>query len=280
MTGLSKELALAQKLAKDAGKLVLDLQKTATVSQKPKNEGPVTNADLLADEFLCQELKKAFPSDQIISEESYHSNIILPQKGRVWYIDPIDGTSDYVRQGKDYAVMIGLSIDHQPTLGVVYQPRTNTLWRGMINSKKILSQRVDDNQQVVDLNIIDRHLPEDGPIIVISRNHPSKFVDYFAKELKASKIIKKGSLGLKLTLIADGEADFYVTSSRKMKLWDSCAPGAILRAAGGKLCAITGEELYFSDHISHRIPLFAASPNCNHWFKTTFTQALENWTKR
>ena len=277
MTDLANELSTAQNLALIAGKLALKLQNTVTVKQKPNNEGPVTNADLLIDKFICYELKKNFPNDKIISEESYNSSISIPQNGRVWYIDPIDGTYDYIKNGDDYAVMIGLSIEHEPILGVVYQPKKHIIWKGITNNKYILSQKINCKKEIKTLNIKNRYFPQNGPILVISRNYSSKFVNYIAKKFKISKVIQLGSIGLKLAMIAEGKADFYVTCIKKLKLWDTCAPGAILRAAGGKLCTINGEKLVFDNNITHKIELFAASPNYNNWFKTIFIEALKNY---
>ncbi|MBN4077496.1 3'(2'),5'-bisphosphate nucleotidase CysQ [Sulfobacillus acidophilus] len=282
---LKKELSVAKELAKEAGKVILNLQNTTKVSFKANGEGPVTEADLEADKIIYKGLKKVFQDDQIITEESYLTGTVIPKKGRLWLIDPIDGTSDYIRGGSDFACMIGLIIDGIPRLGVIFQPKTNSLWwglnaRGLSNAQfKTQAQKIAAGSEIIDLNIENKELKNQGPIVAVSKSHPTIFIDFVMHELKATKVIKKGSVGLKIALIAEGKADFYLIGTRKIKLWDTCAPAAILLAAGGVIKTVFGENLEFSNEVSHGVHIYASTRSCEAFVKAPLEAAIAQWKK-
>ena len=132
MNDLKQELDCALELAEAAGALILEKRPTAlkNVREKSGNEGPVTEADLAADALIRKGLKSAFPNDTVITEETWSGTGNLPQEERLWFIDPLDGTSDFARGGPDYVVMIGFCRASQPVMGVVYHPVTQTFWWG------------------------------------------------------------------------------------------------------------------------------------------------------
>src|SRR5688572_20784362 len=104
---LSTELIICEQLAREAGARALALQHVGTVHYKDNAQGPVTQGDLAANDIICSGLARHFPNDLIISEESFDSSMVpIPAHGRVWFVDPIDGTIDYVAGGQEYAVMI------------------------------------------------------------------------------------------------------------------------------------------------------------------------------
>ncbi len=116
-----RELTRALELARIAGTEVVRLRNgELTVEMKPGDE-PVTVADRRASELIVEGLLAAFPADALISEE-LPSELATLAKHRVWLVDPIDGTKDFIRGGDGFAVMIGLSIDGVPAVGVVHQP--------------------------------------------------------------------------------------------------------------------------------------------------------------
>src|SRR5579863_6139270 len=118
---LDAELRTACDLARAAGAEVMALQRgELAVEMKPGDE-PVTVADKRASSIIVAGLTAAFPADAIISEELPPAPGSL-QAQRLWLVDPIDGTKDFIRGEGGYSVMIGLVITGRPTLGVVYQP--------------------------------------------------------------------------------------------------------------------------------------------------------------
>jgi 3'-phosphoadenosine 5'-phosphosulfate (PAPS) 3'-phosphatase len=125
---MERELAVAGSLARDAGALILGYFGTnLTVDSKQGNE-PVTRADREASELIVRGLRDAFPDDVIISEEAPDDARRLDARNRVWFVDPLDGTRDFIRGRKGFAVMIGLCVDGRPTCGAVFQPHGARLY--------------------------------------------------------------------------------------------------------------------------------------------------------
>src|SRR4051812_31702947 len=125
------ELAAARAIALAAADVVRSYAgRTFRIDSKPGDE-PVTEADHAANALIVARLAAAFPQDGILSEE-------LPDDGsrkharRVWMVDPIDGTRDFILGDSGFCVMIGLCIDGRPILGVVSQPSTGKTYSGVV----------------------------------------------------------------------------------------------------------------------------------------------------
>src|SRR6476469_3820879 len=95
--------------------------------QSKSDLSPVTAADEAANVCLLEKLRGAFPDDGFLSEESPDDGTRFGKR-RVWIIDPLDGTRDFLAQTGDFCVLVGLTIDGAPVLGVVYQPVKNELY--------------------------------------------------------------------------------------------------------------------------------------------------------
>src|SRR5207302_3478915 len=88
----------------------------------------VTAADREANDLIVERLAIEFPDDGILAEESVDTDRRL-EKDRVWLIDPMDGTKNFVQRDGDFAVQIGLAINGEVVAGVVYQPVRDVLYR-------------------------------------------------------------------------------------------------------------------------------------------------------
>jgi len=241
---LEPELALASDLAKKAGDAILAVRADAIASSSLKSdESPVTAADLAADAVIRAGL--AATGDTIVTEETWKDGDI-GKHPRVWFVDPIDGTEDFIKKSGDYVVQIGLCVHGAPALGVVYQPETGLLWRGVVADRR--SERVEAGG-ALPRTVAGRALPA-KPRIAISVSHPSGVVDFVSREFGGVSVWR-GSVGLKVALIVDDEADAYVTASRRIKLWDTCAPAAVLLAAGGAVTTLAGAQLSYEGPAAH-----------------------------
>src|SRR5713226_5381303 len=128
-----RELRLAVELAREAGAAVLDLYDgPLDIEQKYDLDlrEPVTQADRIANDLIVHAIRKEFPEDGILAEESVDTDRRLA-KSRVWMIDPLDGTNGFIDGNGDFAVQIGLAEDGGCVLGVVYQPVTGVLYRAV-----------------------------------------------------------------------------------------------------------------------------------------------------
>ena len=252
---LGREVAVAQQLGGEAGVLVMKYHGSKlTVERKEGNE-PVTIADREASDLIVGGLRAAFPDDVIISEENADDLRRLTAR-RVWYIDPIDGTKDFIRGEDGFCVMIGLCIDHRPKVGVIFQPVHRRLISAApgagtwLMAPDALPRRatVSKIASVADIRL------------VASRSHRDETIDRVKSALGISNELNIGSIGLKLGVIALGERDLYVNPSPRCSLWDTCGPEALLHEAGGRLSDIRGRPLrYDVEEIDHTSGLVASN---------------------
>jgi 3'(2'), 5'-bisphosphate nucleotidase len=236
---MQMELDVAKTLALRAGAILLKHYSAPAVRWKGLGN-PVTEADRAASAFLVKELKQLFPGDGILCEEEPDDAQRL-SKSRVWIIDPMDGTKEFIDHRDEFAVMIGLAVHGIPSLGVVYQPTTEKLYYARTGSGAFVTAEGATRMLQVS--------PESNPLqmtIALSRSHHSSNVDLVRRRLEIHKFIASGSLGLKVGLIAEGLAHLYVHVGLGTNQWDTCAPQAILHEAGGRMTDTSNAALPYS----------------------------------
>ena len=207
-----------------------------------QGEEPVTAADRAASELIVAGLAEAFPEDIIISEEEPDDDRRLTAR-RVWYIDPIDGTNDFVHERDGFAVMIGLAINHRPVLGSVYQPTADRLFYAASNEGAWVHLSNGPPQPLNCSTVSDLQAAR----LVASQSHRTKQIDQVKTELGIRSEFNIGSVGLKLGLLALAERDLYVNPTPMCKTWDTCAPEIILHEAGGKMTDLRGAALRYDE---------------------------------
>src|SRR6188472_3246487 len=133
MQSYNNELRVACELTRVAGAAILD-HYVGPLNIKQKNYDddvePVTQADTIANDLIVTGLKRDFPNDGILAEESVDTKRRL-EKSRVWMVDPLDGTNGFIDGNGDFAVQIGLAEDGICVVGVVYQPLTDVMYRAV-----------------------------------------------------------------------------------------------------------------------------------------------------
>ena len=238
---LSHEIDVARRLAREAAALVRGLAERP-VSVKYKDAGePVTDADLAANALIVSGLAQEFPGDAILSEESPDDGSRLG-RSRVWMVDPIDGTRDFIRGQTGYVVMIGLCLDGRPALGAVAHPRTDVAWSGVVGQG---AWRDQPDGTRVPMRTSALAEPR-GVRIVVSQSRRSPQIDAFRLALGVTDEMSVGSVGLKVALVCQGERDLYLYPGEQTKLWDTCGPEAILTAAGGRMSDMDGRPLVYN----------------------------------
>ncbi len=268
---LTADLALATDLARAAGRAILDVKADAIASSSLKaDDSPVTKADLAADAVIRAGLAAhAARGDALVTEETWTTGAVVPAQGRAWFIDPIDGTEDFIAGRPDYVVQVGLCVDGQPVLGVLYQPETGVTWRGIVGSH---CERVDANGTMHARTVSSRALPA-RPRVAVSLSHQSAVVDFIVHHLQG-EAVGIGSVGLKIGMIVDDEADAYVTASRRIKVWDTCAPAAVLLAAGGVVETLDGGALAFEGPAAHPAGVAMWTPRARASLKARVDEAV------
>ena len=240
---LQRELEEARSLARAAGRIVLELYGTAKVEMKGASD-PVTDADKRANAFIVERLARVFPSDGIVAEESAGDASSIrsaAEKSRCWFVDPLDGTKEFIAQNGEFSIMIGLAIGGRAQLGVVYQPALDKLYTGVVGAGATLEH--EGRSRPLQVSSIE-HPPELK--LVVSRSHRPKDIEKLMARLGITQEAPSGSVGLKIGHIGERNADLYVHLSDRSSRWDACAPDAILHAAGGRFSDVLGRPFDYA----------------------------------
>jgi 3'(2'), 5'-bisphosphate nucleotidase len=238
---LSNELNVAIEIAREASAVLLQIYATDfSVDFKGSGQSdPVTEADRRANTLIVARLRAAFPNDGIVAEESVNNPSVF-QARRIWYVDPLDGTKEFVAKNGEFSVMIGLAIDGRAQLGVVLQPSDGTLYAGEIGQGAF----VERHGTRTPLEVSDVSDPSQLGLIV-SRSHRPAATGELMATLGIQREISSGSVGLKVGHIGLRNADLYVHMSDKSSAWDTCAPEAVLIAAHGRFTDLAGDALVY-----------------------------------
>ncbi len=238
---LSHELDVAHGVARQAAVLVESFAGGALEVQHKAGGEPVSRADLASSELIVGRLRDAFPGDAILSEEMPDDGSRL-EKSRVWMVDPIDGTSDFLRGDDGYVVMIGLCIEGRPVLGVVTQPATGELWLGVVG-QGAWKEHADGSRTRLRVSTVTQ---PSAIRLVASKSHRSEYYARFCRSLGIQDELRIGSVGLKVATVSEGTRDLFVYPGGQAKIWDSCGPEAIVTAAGGKITDTDGQPLRYT----------------------------------
>ena len=237
---LRRELEIAIDLARRAGERIRARHGSDLQVERKADDSPVTEADREANALIVAGLRAAFPGDGLLSEEAPDDGSRL-QRDRVWMVDPLDGTKDFIRGRDGFSTMIGLLAGDHPALGVVYQPIGDKLYYAARGQGAYL---VRGGGAPARLHVSD--ISEPSQIrMVASKSHRTPAIDRVRAELGIVDELNVGSVGLKLGLIAEGVRDLYVNPGGHSKLWDACGPEAILSEAGGRLTDAHGAPLAY-----------------------------------
>ncbi|XYH99255.1 3'(2'),5'-bisphosphate nucleotidase CysQ family protein [Sorangium sp. So ce1128] len=243
-----RELDEIVRIARAAAAIVMDVYATPfTVEMKGPGD-PVTRADREANALICSALEAAFPGEAILAEESVPAADELAarfRQERVFFVDPLDGTREFADRNGEFAVMIGLSVRGRAALGVVVMPTTGEALAGRADADAGLAFLEAKDGSRRPLRVSSVGAPADATLVV-SRSHRPKEIEPLLARLGITRVVPCGSVGVKIARIATGEVDLYVHGGGGAKLWDSCAPEAVLRGAGGRFTDLSGAPIDYA----------------------------------
>lgn len=237
---LENELEIALRLAAKAGTRILEFYAAEIVAEQKRGADnftePVTIADKTASRIVVEGLMKKFPDDGILSEEEDDLIEIRAASKRVWMIDPIDGTWGFIKKDGDFGVQIGLTQGSRAVLGVVFLPAHNRLYYAAKGEGAFL---VESGKEPRRLLVSDKtNFTEMS--LASSRNHRNPRMHRIIEDFGFRREIRRGSVGLKVGLVAEQICDLYIHLSPRTKFWDTCAPQIILEEAGGRMTDLFG----------------------------------------
>jgi 3'(2'), 5'-bisphosphate nucleotidase len=231
-------LDLAARLAESAGEEIRTIRDRGFQVQRKADRSVVTEADHAAEAIILAGLRQACPGCTVVAEEEAAGGTETAATAEFWLVDPLDGTREFTGGGDDFAVNIGLVRNGRPVLGVVGVPATGEIFGGIVG---VGAWRSRGGQRTP---IAARRPPSEGLTVVASRHHgDQERLGAFLGARKIARVVNFGS-SLKFCRLAEGQADMYPRFGRTME-WDTCAPHAVLEAAGGSVETLDGQPLRY-----------------------------------
>jgi 3'(2'), 5'-bisphosphate nucleotidase len=268
MTDLHQRYETAAAAARAAGEAAMHFYGTADSAAK-SDGSPVSQADHAANHVIVERLRADFPEDAILSEESRDSAERL-SAARVWIVDPLDGTKEFLACNGEFSIMIGLVENGEPVLGVVYLADGDVLF-GAIRGEGAWVEQGGTRTP------LSREDLDGAPLrLVGSRSHSDPLLSAMQEQLGITDVAPCGSVGVKCSRIATGQRDLYVHPVPYLKEWDTCAPEIILREAGGWVSDCYGNPLEYNKP-DPRQPhgIVAAAPGCRERVLSVVTPVYE-----
>ena len=223
--------------AREAGRAILGIYGTEFEVRAKDDASPVTEADVLSESIILPVLREITPEIPIIAEEAYAAGDRPDVSGgEFWLVDALDGTKEFVKRTGEFTVNIGLIQDNLPVFGIVHAPAMVTTYWGGKNG--VFRQSGDGASEPIAV----RAPGEEGLVVMTSRSHRTN-EEEFLEEYTVRDEMNAGS-SIKLCLVAAGEADFYPRLGPTSE-WDTAAGHAILRAAGGSVRKLDGDDLKY-----------------------------------
>jgi myo-inositol-1(or 4)-monophosphatase len=241
------ELALATEVAARAGELLVDrLGRVESVRHKsPKDV--VTEVDHLSEALILDAIRSTFPDDGVLAEES---GLTAGDNGRVWVVDPLDGTINYANGIPIFCVAIGLVIDGVPSVGVVRDPVRGETFAATADGPSTLDGRAiaaSTKELMSDFVIA---LTIDGPRL-------SERLEAIRDAIRVTRRI--GSSALALAYVGTGRFDAFA-QTHGLSAWDAAAAGLIAERAGATVSDSGGGAWFDPARGTRTFGLVAAPP--------------------
>ena len=228
---------LATAAIREAGAVLRQSRlRSSDIAIKTGYQDLVTYWDRKTEQLLRSRILSAFPDDAIVGEEYPPSNV--GKRGVVWYIDPIDGTTNFINQNSNYAVSVGCWAGEEPLFGLVLDVERETLYWGKHGGGAWQDQTPIHTSGRRELSELLLTTP--GLQYTFLEPHP-----YQERMIRLSRKVRGvrclGSVALELCEVAAGRADLFVTM--RSSPWDHNAARIILEEAGGAVFTVDGDEL-------------------------------------
>lgn len=244
---MSADLDLIRQAAREAGAIASRLRAAGLQIQSKPGGSPVTNGDLAVDAFLTERLRGARPDYGWLSEEAPDTPERLT-KARTFMIDPIDGTTAYMKDRAWWSVSIAVVEDGRPIAGVVYAPDTGQLFEAALGNGARLNGEtitVSDRREVAGCSML-------GEARMFARQG-------WSPPWPEMRIEARNSVAYRMCLVASGEFDACIALSPKHD-WDIAAGDLILAEAGGLSTDHRGETFVYNRPPARQIALVCAGP--------------------
>lgn len=228
------------------GKEILTVYASDFLIEKKEDNTPVTLADKNADHVIHETLKPhGIP---VLSEESEHTGYEVRKNWtRLWIVDPLDGTREFVSKNGEFTVNIALVENGQPVLGVIYHPVSDTAWFAEKGKGAFRCERI-SSLSAGEIGVRSQSLPLVKPpgvyTVVASRSHKYPRTEAYIRELQMKYpglLLITGGSSMKFCLVAEGKAHEYPRFGTTME-WDTAAGQVIIEEVGKKVVDFTTKQ--------------------------------------
>ena len=232
---MERELQVAIDAAKKAGAAVAEIYNRDDFKtvEKADGKGPLTEADLAANQILIDCIQAAFPDDAILSEETVDTPERLTNS-RVWIIDPLDGTREFTLHIPEFCVSVGFTLNGEAVAGALFNPATGELIAGAKGLGVTYNGEAASCSDKAGL---------EGSRFLVSRSEFKK--GWFDDYKDTCELTPMGSVAWKFGLVAVGRAEASFTPKPRNE-WDLCAGVACIVAGGGRATNGAGVDYTFN----------------------------------
>jgi 3'(2'), 5'-bisphosphate nucleotidase len=242
-------------IAQDAATAIMEIYGTDFTVETKADRSPLTAADRAAHRIICAGLERLTPDIPVLSEESGETTHAFATRSgwsRLWLVDPLDGTKEFINRNGEFTVNIALIVEHRPVLGVVLAPALSVSYFGSVGQG---CWRTNADSET---SIVHSQSPARAePVVVGSRSHRGDSLDALLARIGPHDMRAIGS-SLKFCLVADGSADIYPRLGPTSE-WDTAAGQAVLESAGGRVLSLESRaDLRYNQRPSILNPHFVA----------------------
>lgn len=272
------DIEFVSDLARQAGKLAVQMREGVSIREKSGPFDRVTDADIAVSTLIVDALRERFPNDLIISEEEplpagAHAEAASTNK-RVWFIDPIDGTDNYINRERGWSVMIGLTENLVAGYGWVYAGAKEILFRG---GRDRGCYRIEDSGRV--------HRYQTPQALTancekrVMTSYRDKRNNSWILAIPQVQWVPSGSVGLKIVKVLEDSADMFLSLAGRFKYWDTAAPTALAYGAGLEVGSLEDKEIEFEiPACQHKTSLIIGRPGTLEWCRTELPARMQAQT--
>jgi 3'(2'), 5'-bisphosphate nucleotidase len=241
MTDYRTELTAAREAASRASEyLRTEYEKFVAIPDAPVTIS--THADKASQELILAFLHERFPEDALCAEESTPAFDAVPKSGRrTWVVDPIDGTRGFAKKTGQFSAMIGLLVDGQPVVGVVAEPAQHRFTFATVGGGCWTHT---DSAEPTRCRVSSRGFAD---LVLAQSWLKTGMSPKPVRALTPVRVIETYSGGVKLALVARGDADAYANVYETFRDWDICAGHLLVTEAGGTVTTLGGAAITYQN---------------------------------
>jgi myo-inositol-1(or 4)-monophosphatase len=258
------DLAFAVALSARAGEILMDRYERLERIDYKSARDVVTEADHLSEELVIEAIRARRPGDAIVAEESGEHRAVDGEaptsgRGRVWIVDPLDGTVNYANGIPFFCVSIGLVVDGRPNVGVVHDPSRAETFAATAEGPAMLMSALGSPSHAITASDKDR-LSDFVISMALSGRSAASRIREVRKAVRIPRSM--GSAALALAYVANGRFDAFIQQGG-LSAWDIAAAGLIAERGGARVTAMDGGPWFDFAHAPRSIGVLAA-PDPHH----------------